>query len=575
MPIMLRAAFGCCVAVFLAQHIHAIRAAQVPLRSSHSDWQSTSFGDKDSLANWSLDEPPNPNATDHLVFETVNSLLQHWPNTRLRNGHIIVPGIIPEGTLLYHGRSSNELPPGPEWTAVDPEHSTCFCGFEFEKRCWHLTLATTRPLKVVYFDGTSAAKAVRGVIDTQDVITSVITGPHWIVREQQRLKVLCEWGEGFGVDGFDGNGFVVLCDFTAGVEVVSFVNLAASPNTGVVPDCLVASLTSFEAVHAGSWHNHFPGELRVHLDLAGLVSFYDTKLAPSLVPIRAGQDRWDHRVRNISSEDVLGARARLAEALTRPEGDSSGIDWRALIRVIVDRYADRLELLQYLLSSQATDSETILDLARKIQVQLRIMLTPYILRTASPPHPSTGTEVDWAVPIFKLCATTHTSPIQSDSPSMTPSEQLILEAIRGTSREICRVVTNMWTSGVHAGLDSMLNTQEFPDVGDVTKLMDAWSDDVNRLMAWLDWNVWVKCKPGCGPEEMCYLPTWPVGFNWDIGLPDDWMSAIHEHFGALGIERIATGHVEDLDDDDDGERLPDEVLKPQPRCIGRVQPYEW
>ncbi|KAF9236708.1 hypothetical protein BU15DRAFT_76668 [Melanogaster broomeanus] len=467
------------------------------------------------------------------------------------SGHTIVPGTIPKGTLLYHGATRKELPPGPEWTSVDPEHSTCFCGFDFEKGCWHLTLVTTRPLKVVYFDGTSAAKTEWGTMDTQDVITSVITAPHWTVREKQRLNVLCEWGESLGwkwtcelkpsstsADILPSSSEVMLCDFTAGVEVISFVNLV---NSGVISAPLLPgySLTSplaFEATRAGSWHNHFPGELRVQLDLAGLVSFYDTKLAPSL------------RV------------------------NSSGIDWRALIRVIVDRYADRLELMQYLLSSQATDSKTILDLARKIQVQLRIMLTPYILRTASPPHPSAETEVDWAVPIFKLCATTHTSPIQSDSPSMTPSEQLILEAIRGTSREICRVVTNMWASGVHAGLDSMLNTQEFPDVGEVTKLMDAWSEDVTRLMAWLDWNVWVKCKPACGPEEMCYLPTWPIGFPWDSGSPEDWMSTIHEDHGALGMASMATKHMEHLDD---GERLPDELLKPQPRCIRSVQPYEW
>ena len=35
---------------------------------------------------WNLDALPKSNATDHLVFETVYSLLQHWPNTRMRNG---------------------------------------------------------------------------------------------------------------------------------------------------------------------------------------------------------------------------------------------------------------------------------------------------------------------------------------------------------------------------------------------------------------------------------------------------------------------------------------------------------
>jgi hypothetical protein len=35
---------------------------------------------------WQLDEPPPADETGHFVFETVNSLLQHWPNTRYRNG---------------------------------------------------------------------------------------------------------------------------------------------------------------------------------------------------------------------------------------------------------------------------------------------------------------------------------------------------------------------------------------------------------------------------------------------------------------------------------------------------------
>ncbi|KIM63552.1 hypothetical protein SCLCIDRAFT_747305 [Scleroderma citrinum Foug A] len=51
---------------------------------------------------WRLDKPPNVNSTGHLMFETVNSLLRHWLNTRMRNGHSIVPGMVPSGTLLYH-----------------------------------------------------------------------------------------------------------------------------------------------------------------------------------------------------------------------------------------------------------------------------------------------------------------------------------------------------------------------------------------------------------------------------------------------------------------------------------------
>jgi hypothetical protein len=71
--------------MILAQHIQAI---QVPLGYSH--WRPPAVVD-DGLANWNMDDLPNPNATSHLVFETVNSLLQHWPNTRMRNGEEWMP----------------------------------------------------------------------------------------------------------------------------------------------------------------------------------------------------------------------------------------------------------------------------------------------------------------------------------------------------------------------------------------------------------------------------------------------------------------------------------------------------
>ena len=270
---------------------------------------------------------------------------------------------------------------------------------------------------------------------------------------------------------------------------------------------------SFEVLNAGSWHNRFPGETRVRLDLAGLVSLYDTQLAPSLIEIRAGQERWDHRVQNISSKDLAAVKSRLEAILIRPEGLSSGIDWRTLVQVIVDRYAGRLELIHYLLNSPATDLDEILDLTNKTQTQLRIMLTPYLLFSATPTDRSDKDGLNWTTPIYKLCATTHTHSMESNLDSMTSSEKLILQAVRGTTREICRVVTKMWAAGVYLGIDPSLNTKESPDVAEVAHLRKTWTTALDRLMEWLDWSVWIKCNPGCGPE---------------VRPPADFYAMIHE-----------------------------------------------
>ena len=114
-------------------------------------------------------------------------------------GHSIVPGTIPIGTLLYHGTFKNEIPRLPDWTAMDPEHSYYFCE---DSGCWHLTLVVSRPLRILYFDGSSAVKFRGGSMDSQDVLIWGEAKPEWIFEEDKRLHDLCEWGKQYRIDGF-------------------------------------------------------------------------------------------------------------------------------------------------------------------------------------------------------------------------------------------------------------------------------------------------------------------------------------------------------------------------------------
>ncbi|KAG2356994.1 hypothetical protein BDR07DRAFT_1421499 [Suillus spraguei] len=559
-------------------------AAQVPLKLGKlspelgtasavaQSYNSASLLDLDSLdfSHWQLDDPPPANETGHFIFETVNSLLQHWPNTRYRNGHTMVPGVIPKGTLLYHGAVNDTIPTVPEWTATDPEHSILFCRGSPDTGCWHLTLAATRPLKVLYFDGTSAAHTINGTLDTQDIIAWGELRPDWGLKEDQRIEDLCKWGAPYAVDGYvrmEMDFEIMLCDFTAGLEVVSLSHLA-SPAVPRIPNPFSPRL--FEVMQAGSWHNRYPGDTRISLDLAGIVSLYDTSLAPSLVGSRSGQERCDHDIRTISSADIEAVRRSVSRTLERDQGDISGIDWKTLFRVIVERYSERLELMDYLLNSE---NDTIVDRALKVHVQLRVMLTPYIFHSTVPPSASYDLSNSWAAPVFKACGTAHTSSIVSYISSLNPSERLLLRAAQETTREICRIITKMWASGVLAGLDTYLPRDSTPDAAQIIRMMDSWRQELSALMTWLDWSVWVRCRPACGPEEMCYLPSWPINVppesRWPRHPPygryesGDIINTSFPHSPPLTHELLM--QVTSSQDDD--------WRKPQPKCIRRVAPY--
>ncbi|KAG2145278.1 uncharacterized protein EDB93DRAFT_1087255 [Suillus bovinus] len=534
----------------------------------HNDkTHSYSFGSK--TEQWRFDEGPAENATGNLIFDTVHSLLQHWPNTRYRHGHNIVPGVIPTGTLLYHGTSRNAIPSEPEWTAVDPEHSIVFAR---GKDGWHLTLAATRPLKVLYFDGNSAAKLSEGTMDTQDILAWGEVQPERCWDERPRIKDLCRWGKELGIDGFarmEMDFEVMLCDFTAGVEIVSFVHVRnslqdESPIPPTPPSDAVSWVRRFEVIHSGSWHNRYPGDSRIVLDLTGLISLYDIALVPSLIPVRAGLERWDHRVLGISPEDILQVKRKLTEIISRAE-PGSGIDWKTLTHVIVDRYADRLELMQYLLNFTSSDSQEVPQRTKLTQVQLRVMLTPYLLdSTIVPSAGASGVDaLQWASPIFRLCATTHTSVIINQIPFMTPSERLLLKAVEETTREVCRVTTKMWAVGVMSGLDTLFPV-ELNGEPDVAQIMNDWRQDIEKLVSWLDWSIWIKCRPACGPEEICYLPTWPgsaPGPRHPRQPPRD--------------PRNTTDAPAEVDylSDEVVQTPMEEWRKPQPKCIRRLSPY--
>jgi hypothetical protein len=308
---------------------------------------------------------------------------------------------------------------------------------------------------------------------------------------------------------------VMLCSFTDGMQVASLSNLE---------DEQLYLHHGYSIVLASKWHDHFPGETRFQLDLTHLISLYDVALAPSLVAGRVGQDRRAHRVLGIDERDTETVNERVQAIPSSPS--ESGIDWRTQFQVVRDRYARRIELLQYTLNSTGEA-----EFGQRAFHQLQMLLMSYRLRSATPPP--AGWDTAWAAPVFQLCTRAYVSFIESVEDTLTASEQLLLKSAQETTREMCRTLTKMWAEGMLELVDSTTIS---------SSLALAWKSDVDRLVDWLGWaDLWLKCRPACafdvrdfGTVLMCshFLRRSPATF---LAGRSPWKSGIRRYPAVFGL----------------------------------------
>jgi hypothetical protein len=242
-----------------------------------------------------------------------------------------------------------------------------------------------------------------------------------------------------------------------------------------------------QAAIAGKWHDWAPGETRVRVDWTGFVSFYDPALT-SLVEARRGVPRSEHRLLNISIADVDMKMNELELVVTRGQlAQPSNVDWSSVVRVIVERYSSRLERLAHTLEN---DSKLAAVSARN---QILVMLAPYLSRESV--RPEDGSK-QYLAPVVHRCAATATRLIPVDL--LTQQERLIHTSVMDTLYEVCRRLARMW--------DVAFDLEE-AEADTVNASLVFMRTEASELMAWLDWSVWVRCRPACGEDvsTICYL----------------------------------------------------------------------
>ncbi|MBW0549706.1 hypothetical protein O181_089421 [Austropuccinia psidii MF-1] len=503
-------------------------------------------------------------ATSNLIFASFSGLLQQWPNTFYPSGHSIVPGIIPRGTLLYHGTNKRKKPStGIEWLAFDPEMSYAVHACR-EGETGLLTYTAQRPLRIIYIDGQSGSVGTAGNMDSQsllinDTVTEEIQeiGPINVLEgEYRRAKGLCQVGKNLGFEGvvpvlenWFANStakhlakayFLYTPSLTGSINTTDPFQRADEYQIQHNPvfrfkDSPLYSEGSWESGRMATFNYHSPGESRVKLDFSGFISFYDR--VESLTQERIKKDelfkRSKHRLYGISQEDIMMVKRRIATVLSRKNAEGWEIienqaDWQQIVQNIIQRYSTRLLDLQFLLNDH---SQNATKKAMDVRRLTYALLMPYL-------DFSTFSLVDftWLEASVEKCRASFTATERLKG-NLTQSIRVLIGSIEETLDRLCRTVKLMFAQAIE--LDLPYSYSELESRVDVEQTAQgkvrAWTQQMNELIAWLGWPNGQNCEPSCSPNEICIIPMWPASrVLWD--KPFKYTSAQnHEKFDLLPI----------------------------------------
>ncbi|KAF8309479.1 hypothetical protein DL93DRAFT_1753976 [Clavulina sp. PMI_390] len=466
------------------------------------------------------DQTPSEDETGHWIFAAASEAMLYWPQSVIVQGHSMLPAVIPIGTVMYHGRPDQDVPTAPDWLAFDYEHAYFFAE---PPKGYVLTFTTKRALRVIFFDGLSAHHGR----DTQQVFTygkvdEEGTAPFDLHEE------LCEWAKDHNIDGFmraEMHFEVINCNFASSLELLSTDR--ALPSEEMIGQLFKSEPTARDDSHlrpagwvgslptdmwseldmAAKWHDFAPGETRARPVLSKFVTFYDPAVK-SLKAGRKGKMRDQHRLIGIEAEEAKMMMEQLEHVVKDGAGwdERSGVsevDWESILRVVVERYGERLEFLN---NTLAVDSDsTIKPFARlrKARQQVLTTLLPYFTLSDAPPsnlaNLSSSAALEgkraWLAPVIQRCAATHTRSLPTHL--FTKQETLLYNGVQTVMREICRRMGRMFYTTYD--IETIGSTED-----GYSAIAESMRVEINELTDWLDWvQVWLKCRPACSSDEYC------------------------------------------------------------------------
>ena len=440
-------------------------------------------------------------ANAKIIFNTVHSATRQWGSSVHHNGVSVFPVTVPEGTLLYHGNAYAEVPKVPEWLAFEIEHSENFARkmifssrsssgvqavnepdalfpesrgpYKFDPGYLHVYQAN-RPLRLLYFDGMSAATASHlGTSDMQEYMFLDRTWNHDYGDIMLYAAALCkkgaEWG---GVEGFvrmEAGFEIIKCNFSDGLDLISHNRrprrtTPEGQSEGWLFEWLRAVTLRYNGIDGS----------RIIVDFSSMIhaGFYPTNLTNP-------DPENSHLPRLVSADPAQVARIRSdAKNIWLEQSSRPSVDWQGVVDMIEKRFSDRL---QYLATKPPIEP---------FVWEINVLLNTFIN------YESFSLEES-----IETCASHYLRPVIAS----TRQDKLIYAAVKAVTTRICSTLFQVRAT-LLARHDANGSGSE-----DTLKSVEL----IHELVNWLDWTAWRMCRPSCPYDQICLIAVSPFG-NRDL-----------------------------------------------------------
>ncbi|KAL3493283.1 hypothetical protein BJX62DRAFT_249691 [Aspergillus germanicus] len=507
-------------------------------------------------------QPPLQNANH--IFNAIHASMRQCGSSIHHNGMSFFLATVPAGTRLYHGNPDPDPIRDIGWMAFEPEHAMVFArprrprdgppppvqdqnvpqqeilneGMEQETESgWLHTYETSRELRLLYIDGTSAGKSRIGTLDLQDRVLFNDTIDGGVSVEDERAQKVCELARTEWQGRLDGAirmaaGFeIILCSAGKTLDTVKIMPVRRQENGNnnrPGPKAVdrnekrqrgnekkdnnlkrkKPTSDKFKAAHeeqnserpnkpreksgellraVTSRFNGIGGDrVRIYYDHFVSAYTFDLDLWPDNSPVP--------RLEHLSTDDLSPLRDNLTSLIMDHEAYAAGsVNWQSVADLIVTRYGWFLQGLVHGKHHGHRKKHEKIPQTKSPKAQISDVMVGF------------GDNSEESI---ALCSTQFLS-------APTNSAPLAHQALYNISHRIC---------------STLIPLQAEQD-DEVVR------DTVRDLMAYLDWTVWKECR-GCRDDEFCAIPIWPRGSKKDFQNPkcrkfDEGWGTANDYWGEI------------------------------------------